>query len=212
MFSVGKRIGGILATQGELAAKAIENWPLGRNMVVRHDGSLYVTGASGGALAAQLFCISPQGEKKPVDHNLGLSYPTGLALSPDQSLLYVADGHSHWIYSFQIAADGSLLNGQRFHCLHVPEWADHADVGGLAVDASGRLYVATNMGVQICDQAGRVNAILPLPSGQPTDICFGGDDFRTLLVTCGDRVFSRKLKVAGAPAFTEPIKPSPPRL
>ncbi len=215
MFSVGNRIRGILATQGEVPAKGIENYPLGRGLVVRHDGSLYVTGASGGALGAELFHVSPQGEKKPVDRTPGLpypSFPTGVTLSPDQSLVYVADGHSHWIYSFQIAADGSLLNGQRFHCLHVPEWADNADVGGLAVDASGRLYAVTNMGVQICDQAGRVNAILPLPSGRPTDICFGGDDFRTLFVACGDRVFSRKLKVAGAPAFAEPIKPSPPRL
>jgi DNA-binding beta-propeller fold protein YncE len=181
------------------------------SVVAAHDGSVYVTEpASGKPGTGKIGHASPKKEVKVFDSSL--AFPTGITVSPDQSLLYVADGHSHWIWSFQIATDGSLINGQRFHCLHVPEWADHADVGGLAVDRTGRLYCATNMGIQVCDQAGRVNAILPLPSGRATDLCFGGEGFHTLFVTCGDRVYSRKLKVEGAQAFAEPIKPAPPPL
>ena len=124
----------------------------------------------------------------------------------------VADGQSHWIWSFQIAADGSPQNGQRFHCLHVPESADNPRPAAWRSTRPAGCTWPRTWDVQVCDQAGRVNSILPLPGGQPTDVCFGGDDFHTLFVTCGDRVYSRRLKVDGAPAFAEPIKPSPPRL
>ena len=39
-----------------------------------------------------------------------------------------------------------------------------------------------------------------------------GADFDTLFATCGDKVFKRKLKVRGVPAFLPPVKPAPPRL
>jgi sugar lactone lactonase YvrE len=69
------------------------------------------------------------------------------------------------------------------------------------------------MGVQFCDQAGRVNGILPLPGGaRPSNLVLGGPGFDTLYATAGDRVFARRLKVRGAPAFLPPVKPAPPRL
>ena len=42
----------------------------------------------------------PPGEKRVVD--TGLKFANGITLSPDQSLLYVADYGSHWVYSFQV--------------------------------------------------------------------------------------------------------------
>jgi gluconolactonase len=43
-------------------------------------------------------------------------------------------------------------------------------------------------------------------------LSFGGPDFDVHFATCGDRVFQRKVKVKGANAFQEPIKPKAPRL
>ncbi len=57
-----------------------------------------------------------------------------------------------------------------------------------------------------------MNCILPTPNGKISNLCFGGADFDTLFATCGDRVFKRKLKVKGANAFQEPVKPAAPRL
>jgi len=57
--------------------------------------------------------------------------------------------------------------------------------------ADGRLYVATRMGVQVCDQAGRVECILPTPNGRVENLIFGGENFDTLFCTCGDKVFKR---------------------
>jgi gluconolactonase len=68
------------------------------------------------------------------------------------------------------------------------------------------------MGIQVCDQAGRVNCIIPTPNGKVANLCFGGADFQTLFATCSDRVYKRKVKVKGANAYESPIKPQTPRL
>jgi sugar lactone lactonase YvrE len=82
----------------------------------------------------------------------------------------------------------------------------------MRVDRDGRLYVATRMGIQVCDQAGRVNAIIPTPNGKVSNLCFGGPKFDTIYATCGDRVYTRKVKVQGAQGFLPPLKPAAPRL
>ena len=142
----------------------------------------------------------------------GLKFANGLALSPDQSLLYVAESRSHWVYSFQVQPDGSLAHKQRYFHLHVPDNAEDAGADGMRVDREGRLYVATRLGIQVCDQAGRVNCIIPTPNGKIANLCFAGANFDILYATCGEAVFKRKVKVKGANAYQQPIKPPAPRL
>jgi len=183
----------------------------GNDLVVRHDGRVFVTNPSREpAEPGKVWSIGPDGSAKVVD--TGLKFPNGVTLSPDQSLLYVADSRSHWVYSYQIDRDGSLLFKQKYFHLHVPDTADDAGADGMRVDRDGRLYVATRMGIQVCDQAGRVNCIIPTPNGRVSNLCFGGPEFDTLFATCGDRVYKRKVKVKGANAFEKPIKPAAPRL
>jgi enterochelin esterase-like enzyme len=135
-----------------------------------------------------------------------------MALSPDQSLLYVADAASKWVYSYQVQTDGAIKHGQKYYHLHVPDDADDAGTGGMRVDRDGRLYVATRMGIQVCDQAGRVNAIIPTPSGPVTDLCFGGPERNVLYAACGDAIYKRKVKPQGVDPSEAPIKPKAPRL
>jgi len=183
----------------------------GNDLVVRHDGGIYVTNPGwNGKDPSQVWYISPSGEKKVVDS--GLKFSNGLTLSPDQSLLYVADSRTHWVYSYQIQPDGSLANKQRYFHLHVPDAADDSGVDGLRVDRDGRLYAATRLGIQVCDQAGRVNAIIPTPNGKLSNLCFGGKTFDTLFATCGDKVFKRKTQVKGVRSADATIKPDKPRL
>jgi sugar lactone lactonase YvrE len=182
----------------------------GNDLVVAHNGSIYVTHPGSGLTLSLIWLIRPTGEKQKVD--TGLKFSNGIALSPDQSLLYVADSRSHWVYSYQIASDGSLQHKQRYYHLHEPDNADDSGADGMKVDTAGRLYVATRMGIQVCDQAGRVNCIIPTPNGRVSNLEFGGADFSTLFATCGDKVFKRKVKVQGAPAFHAPVKPAAPHL
>ncbi|HMC65382.1 MAG TPA: SMP-30/gluconolactonase/LRE family protein [Gemmataceae bacterium] len=193
------------AGKGDVIADGIQ----GNDIVVRHDGGVYVTNPSR-TEPSKVWYISPKGDKRIVD--TGLKFANGVTFSPDQSLLYVAESRTHWVYSYQIQPDGSLAYKQRYFYLHVPDTADDSAADGMRVDRDGRLYVATRMGIQVCDQAGRVNCIIPTPNGKIANLCFGGEHFDTLFATCGDRVYKRKVKVKGANAFEAPLKPATPRL
>ncbi len=185
----------------------------GNDLVAAHNGNLYVTDpnwSGANTNTSQVWLIKPDGTKKVVD--TGLKFSNGLTLSPDQSLLYVADSRSHWVYSYQVQADGTLAHKQRYFHLHEPDTADDSGADGLRVDREGRLYVATRLGIQICDQAGRVHVILPTPNGKVSNFTFGGVNSDTLYATCGDKVFKRKLKAKGAHAWDAPNKPLTPRL
>jgi gluconolactonase len=139
-------------------------------------------------------------------------YANGVTLSPDQSLLYVADYRSHWIYSYSVQPDGTLANKQRFYWLHAPDTADDAGPDGIRCDRDGLLYVATRLGIQICDQTGKVQCIIPTPNRRLSNLVFGGEKFDTLFATCGDKVFKRKLQTTGATAWDAPNKPPKPHL
>ncbi|MGE0131303.1 MAG: SMP-30/gluconolactonase/LRE family protein [Blastocatellales bacterium] len=183
----------------------------GNDIVVARNGNIYVTEPNVPAAdQSNVWLIKPNGEKKAVD--AGLRYANGLTLSPDQTLLYVADYRSHWVYSYQIQPDGSLQYKQQYYWLHVADTVDSSQADGMRVDRDGRLYVTTRMGIQVCDQAGRVNAIIPTPNGRVSNVSFGGENFDTIFATCGDKVYKRKLKVKGANAWDAPSRPAVPRL
>lgn len=180
--------------------------------MVSHTGNVYVTNPPAGASnePSRVWLIKPDGTKQVVDS--GLRYANGVALSPDQTLLYVADYRSHWVYSYVIQAGGTLTHKQRFYWLHQGDGDDQTFADGLKVDRDGKLYVATRLGIQVCDQAGRVNAIIPTPNGRITNLCFGGENLDTLYATCNDKVYRRKMKAQGVNAWAAPIKPAAPRL
>ncbi|MCX7415218.1 MAG: SMP-30/gluconolactonase/LRE family protein, partial [Planctomycetia bacterium] len=183
----------------------------GNDIVVNAEGRVFVTEPdSSGTSPSKIHSISPTGEDRIVD--TGLKFSNGICLSPDQQLLYVADSRTHWVWSYSVETDGTLSNKQRYYHLHVPDTADDSGADGMRVDRDGRLYVATRMGIQICDQAGRVTCILPTPNGRVSNITLGGKDFDTLLATCDDKVYMRKLKVKAALNFLPPILPPAPKL
>lgn len=202
---------GISAYTSDGKASLIADGLTGHDLVVASNGNTYVTSRStDGKGRSQVWLIPPSGKKLVVDTDQFSA--SGIALSPDQTLLYVSDSDSHWVYSYSIRPDGTLANKQKYYWLHAPDTADNAGVEGLKTDRDGRLYVATRRGIQVCDQAGRVNAILPMPTGKVSSLCFGGANFDVLYATCGDKVYRRKLNVKGANAWDKPNKPTAPRL
>ena len=210
LFANAGGISQVVAYGADGNATMIADGFRGNDLVVRHDGGIYVTDPFGTPNNSKVWHISPSGEKKIVDS--GLKFANGICLSPDQSLLYVADSRSHWVYSYQVQLVGTLAHKQKYYHLHVPDTADDSGADGLRVDRDGRLWVATRLGLQVCDQAGRVNCILPTPNGRVSNLTFGGENFDTLFATCGDRVYSRRVKVQGANNYQPPIKPAAPRL
>ncbi len=182
----------------------------GNDLVVARNGNIYITSPDGREKPSKLYLIRPNGAKVLVDE--GLKFANGIALTPDQTQLYVTESASYWVWIYKIQADGTLAYKQRYGWLHVADTDDNAWSDGLKCDRDGRVYVTTRLGLQVLDQTERVNAILPLPSGPPSNVCFGGANFDMLYVTCGDKVYRRQLKSQGANPFEAPVKPGNPRL
>jgi gluconolactonase len=182
----------------------------GNDIVVAHNGNIYVTAPEGTEKPSKLYLIRPGEKKQIVDE--GLKFANGLVLSPDQTLLYVTESATHWVWIYHIRPDGTLEYKQHYGWLHVRDTDENAWSDGLRCDTAGRVYVTTRMGIQVMDQVGRVNAIIPIPAGQPSNLCFGGKNFDILYLTAGDKVFCRRLRTRGANNFEIPYKPAPPRL
>jgi len=148
-----------------------------------------------------------------------LGSPARIALSPDQSMAVLIDQLTRYGWSFQIAADGSLQNGEPFYRLEVPEtiqspaWA--YEKGNPAEDTSGMVYFATPPGIQVAMQNGRIVEILnsPIAGGGPlTAITFAGDGSQNWIYAAQDgKLFRRPVKVTGATPWTV-VKPPKPTL
>lgn len=129
--------------------------------------------------------------------NDGLNCGASLAIYPDHRLLICNEPNTRWLLSYVVDEQGQPMAGQRFYWLHNTTGDDSQQVGQMTFDENGNLYVATAMGVQICDQNGRVRAILPLPDSAPIrSLAFVG----TKLYVANERgeIYVRELKVAGA--------------
>jgi len=177
------------------------------DLAVTHKGDIYFTDPGN----RKVWFLPKGGKPRVADE--GISRPNGIVLTPDQGLLIVADTSGPFVYSFQIQADGSLAHKQKYFHLHLVDGSTQSGADGMTVDAKGNLYVTTEMGLQICDQAGRVNSILPKPQrAWLANVAFGGPNLDELYITCGDKVYKRKTRAKGVLSFQAPVKPDAPRL
>lgn len=97
-------------------------------------------------------------ERKPVT---SIIYPdlTNIAVIPE------TPGNVVWQYILQ---DGQPTHGEPFYWLHNDDASRPLDIQAITIDGRGNLWAATAVGLQICDQNGRVRAILRLPAGCTT--------------------------------------------
>ena len=201
----GKRIVSYGAEAGDAVVVAEDVVP--NDLCVSSKGDIYFSEPS----KHRLWFVPKGGTKRVVDE--GLTYPNGVRFSPDESLLLVADSQSRTVWSYQVQKDGSLKNGEPFYRLTIPDEGPlKADPDGMTLDDQGHLYVATNIGIQICDQPGRVVGIIRKPDeARPSNVVFGGPDMQTLYVTAGGKVFSRHMRRKGFYPW-KPLKPPVPQL
>jgi sugar lactone lactonase YvrE/enterochelin esterase-like enzyme len=175
------------------------------DIVVAASGDIYFTDPGNG----KVWLINKDRELiEALDR--GPRFPNGIMLSPDQSILSVADYRTKWVWSYQVQPDGTLASGQPFHRLVTGDISDESLADGLTVDSEGFLYIATEQGIQISDQPGRINAILNKPQvGLIADVLFAGPELRTLYVTAEDKVFKRKLRRGGVKPWEKSVPPRP---
>lgn len=128
-------------------------------------GGVYMAVSGGGLLYA-----NPQGAVSK--YGQGITSANGIILSPNGKILYVGNGRT--VLAFDVAADGSLSNQRDYATLHSGRGAD-----GSAVDAEGRLYVATGEAVDVFSNTGAFLGTIAGPQGLH-GVALGGKDKKTL--------------------------------
>jgi enterochelin esterase-like enzyme/sugar lactone lactonase YvrE len=179
------------------------------DLAVTSKGRIYFTDPA----AHRVWLIDTDKKRKVVFQStaeLHIQTPWGLHVSPDEHLLDVSDRDGRWVWSFQIDNDATLRNGMAFNHLEPPDESFNNMSGGMTIDDSGHLFVATSLGIQICDQPGRVVGIIRSPqAGWANGVAFGGPGLHTLYATAGDKVFARKLRRTGVLTFVPAKLPRP---
>ncbi len=181
------------------------------DVAVTSKGTVYFTEGD----KSQVWAIAPGGAPRMVAEESARN-PVGVRVNPDESLLVVADHSGRPVWSFRIEPNGNLSNGQPFYHLELPDEAAGPPVrpgsDGMTFDTTGHLYVATNLGIQICDQPGRVVGIIRAPGTERvTNVVFGGPQLDTLYATAGDKVWRRVLRRKGYYPW-QPVKLPRPQL
>lgn len=178
------------------------------HLVVNARGEIYYTEAAHKTIGH----IDPNG-RRSIAYSAGeVLAPGGLALSPDQSMLNLTDAQARFSWSFQIARDGSLINGEPFYRLEMPETGWRSDARGVAVDASGQVYFATPLGIQMTEANGRVAAIFNPPAlDSVAEVIFAGKNLDWIYITSGGKLYRRPVKQPGV-AIWSPVKPPKPPL
>ena len=188
------------------------------DVICRSDGSIFFTDPSFRVPRedreygfAGVFRIDPAGLLHVATDQC--EYPNGLALSPDESILYVAisrmteeclqeeergDLCAHRrIRAFDVAADGSLTNNRVFVDMSSAE-AGVPD--GMKVDTQGRVYCTGSGGIWVIDPSGNCLGVIRVPE-VPRNLAFGGPGLSTLYVTAGESLYSLETKVQGISTY-----------
>ena len=123
--------------------------------------------------------------------------PNGIALSPDEKKLYVAQSdRAKMIYkSFDVKKDGTINSGQLF--FDATKWVanDPGSADGMAVDAKGNIWATAPGGVLILSPEG--NPLGRIMTGRPTANCAFGEDGKTLFLTANKLLCRIQTKVKG---------------
>lgn len=120
--------------------------------------------------------------------------PNGLAFSPDEALLYVADTEANVVLVYDVATDGALQGRRVF----APIPGSSMAPDGIKVDRDGRVFVTGAGGVWVFDTGGTRLGIIPVPE-LPANLAWGDDDWSTLYITARTSVYRVRTETVGVP-------------
>jgi gluconolactonase len=116
-----------------------------------------------------------------------LEQPNGIVGTPNGKFIYIADikGNKTWLYT--INKDGSLGTKKLF-----------CEMGsdGMTIDTEGNLYL-TGRGVSIFNKNGDFVGNIPVPESWTANVCFGGEDMKTLFITASRSLYRIRTKIKG---------------
>jgi gluconolactonase len=191
----------VIAPQPRVLAAAYEGKPFNRinDLALSRSGHVYFSdpgvvpqsppGQPRIAPATAFYHLDPAGGVHLVTTDI--PRPNGVVLSPDERILYVADSWGEHLLAYDVAQDGSLSGRRNFARLagfaQLPE-GPTSGADGIAVDAEGRVYVATRAGIEVFNSGGAPLGVIALPK-QPQNLAFAGEDRSALYAVGRGSVF-----------------------
>ncbi|TPJ55373.1 MULTISPECIES: SMP-30/gluconolactonase/LRE family protein [unclassified Mesorhizobium] len=176
-----QEVDGRLVTHADLRDLSKSPW---NEIVVDGRGNIYVNGGGPAPAPGQHFgpgtivLITPDGTARQVAGNI--AFANGMAVTPDNRTLIIAESHSNRLTAFDIAADGTLANRR--------VWADvDGYPDGICLDAEGTVWYA-DVPNKRCAQVREGGELLQTVTADRG--CFacmlGGVDGRTLFITAAE--------------------------
>jgi gluconolactonase len=177
------------------------------DLVVRKDGVMFVTDpgyqakTAGAAVLNRIYRVTAAGIATTQATFPGGDEPNGVALSPDESSLYVsftspstALGPVPFVAKYSVAPDGTLSGRTTF-----VSYGARSIVDGLTTDDLGNLYVACEIGVEVYSPAGvKLGTIaVPMADRPVHTVRFGGADRMSLYLGMTGGLYTGKTKVPG---------------
>ena len=166
------------------------------DMALDKRGGVYFTDTQG------IYYLPPGGSvTKIIDE---VPRPNGVVLSPDERTLYVHNKDGVYMLAFDVAPNGTISNRRnfaRYKSVRIPghkdpSWDEDNGADGMAVDSEGRVYAATNSGVEVFSPRGELLGVMPVQWGaeegnirKPQNLAFGGQDRKTLYMVGAASVF-----------------------
>lgn len=166
---------------------------LGANdLVVSSNGNIYCTDPKG----HQVWLVRPNGQKEVVAKDIAT--PNGIILWPKEGTLVVADSSGQNLIAYRVEEDGSLSYAAPVYTCRVKEKDAPSRADGMTVDSAGRLYVATDVGLQMFDSTARISGVMHKPVDQfLSNVAFAGPELDWLYVTCGSGIYRRPTQATG---------------
>jgi len=173
-----QEVDGKLVTHADLRGLSKSPW---NEIVVDGRGNIYVNGGGPAPAAGEYFgpgtivLIMPDGAVRQVADNI--AFANGMAVTPDNKTLILAESHGNRLTAFDIAADGSLSNRR--------VWADlDGYPDGICLDAEGAIWVADPRGRRVLRvlEGGKITDSVDLAPRGAYACMLGGADRRTLFV------------------------------
>jgi gluconolactonase len=139
-----------------------------------------------------VFLVKPGGKTLLVTDKV--SYPNGIALSPDNKYLYISNSdndNKEWT-RYELNKDGLIARDTVFYHVSAEEGKMPGNPDGMKTDAKGYIYATGPGGIWVFNPAGKV--IARIYTGQLTSNCSLDQKHHTLYMTCDSLVMRLKLK------------------
>jgi gluconolactonase len=147
-----------------------------------------------------VFLLNIKGDVVKIIHDMPV--PNGLITSNDGKTLYVGDSHLALWRAYPIQSDGTVGPGRVFFNPGT-ERKDAPD--GMSIDEKDNLYFSGRGGVWVADRFGNSLGLIAVPEFC-SNATFGGEDGKTLYLTCAKQVYSLAMKVRGGQFVRKPTK------